>query len=244
MAFNETGHYKNVANLNLLVEYIISYGTKYAPTKTTITLANLQALYEAGKTEIQNVQNAKNNYSIKVDERQVVFQDIKKFTTRVIANLAGTNVEPEIITDSKAIANKIRSIKTTKPKMNSQNPDSIDPTSLAHSTSRQSFDSLFENFQDLTSILELASGYDTTEPEFLLPALKIYSESLKTANDKIDKAIVEVTNTRMDRNNIIYSPITGLVNAALLTKTYIKGLFGASSPEFKTINKINFKNLP
>ena len=242
MAFNETGHYKNVANLNLLIGYITSYGATYTPTKASITLANLQALYNSGTNQIQEVQASKNNYSQKVDERQVAFQDIKKITTRLIANLSGTNVAPQIITDSKTIAAKIRATNTTKPKTNTQNLDSINPTSTAHSNSRQSYDSIYENFKDLTSLLETATGYDTNTPEFKLPALKIFSNTLKAANENTDTAIVEVANKRIERDNLLYAPITGLVDAALDTKKYIKGLYGATSPQYKIIEKIHFKN--
>ena len=193
-------------------------------------------------TQITRVQTAKNNYSQKVDEREIAFKDVKKFTTRIIANLSGTNVSPETITDSKTIAAKIKATKTTKPKMDTQNPDSINPTSTAHSNSRQSFDSLYENFNDLINLLQTTTGYDTNTTEFQIPALTVFADTLKTANENTNTAIIEVTNKRIERDNLLYTPITGLVDAALDTKNYIKGIFGASSPQYKTVNKISFRN--
>lgn len=240
MAFNETGHYKNVANLNLLIGYITSYGAQYAPTKDAIKLANLQALYQNASQQITKVQDAKNNYSQKVDNREDAFKNIKKFTTRIVANLSGTNVTEQTIKDAKTINAKIQAAKAKKP--STANTDTLDPTATSHSTSRQSYDSLYENFNDMVSLLNTAPGYDTTQNEFLTAELTNYASQLKTANDEINSAVVQVTNKRIERNDLFYSPTSGLVDTALDAKKYIKGLFGATSQQFKTINSINFKN--
>lgn len=243
MAFNETGHYKNVANLNLLIGYITSYGATYAPTKGIIKLTNLQALYQAGNDNVDAVQTAKNNYSQKVDDREDTFKNIKTFTTRVVANLSGTNVSVQTIKDAKSINAKIQASKASKPKMDPENPDALDPTGTNHSTSRQSHDSLYENFNDMVSLLTIAPGYDTNQAEFQIADLAAYAQKLKTTNENIDLAIVEVTNKRTERNTVLYTPTTGLVDVVLEAKKYIKGLFGASSPQFKTVNSIKFKNI-
>jgi hypothetical protein len=242
MAFNETGHYKNVANLNLLNGYIISYGATYAPTKEIIKLTNLQALYLAGHDNVEAVQTAKNNYSQKVDDREDTFKNIKTFSTRVIANLSGTNVSAQTIKDAKSINAKIQASKASKPKTDPENPEMVDPTAKTHSTSRQSYDSLYENFSDMVNLLTITNGYDTNQAEFQIAELTAFAQKLKTANEKINDAVVEVTNKRIQRDNLLYTPANGLVDAALEAKKYIKGLFGASSPQFKTINSISFKN--
>lgn len=241
MAFNETGHYKNVANLNLLIGYVTSYGAQYVPSKDAIKLVNLQALYQTATQQITTVQDAKNNYSQKVDNREDAFKNIKKFTTRIVANLSGTNVTQQTIKDAKTINAKIQAAKANKP--NTSNPENVDPTGPNHSNSRQSYDSLYENFKDMVSLLTTAPGYDTTQNEFLITELTTYANQLKNANDEINDAVVQVTNKRMERNNLLYNATTGLVDTALDCKKYIKGLYGASSPQFKTINSINFKNL-
>jgi len=240
MAFNETGHYKNVANLNLLIGYINSYGTQYNPSKEAIKLVNLQALYEAANLQIKQVQDDKNTYSQAVDNREDAFKDTKKFTTRIVANLSGTNVSTQTVKDAKTINAKIQASKAKKPKIT--NPETVDPTATSHSTSRQSYDSLYENFNDMVSLLKTTSGYDTTQSEFQIAELTNYANKLKDANEQIDLAIVAINNQRINRDNLLYSPTLGLVDTALEAKNYIKGLFGASSPQFKTVNSISFRN--
>ena len=43
------------------------------------------------------------------------------------------------------------------------------------------------------------------------------------------------------RNKRLYDPQTGLVERAQVVKNYVKSIFGASSPEYKLINKLRFK---
>lgn len=42
---SETGHAKNVANLDDLISFVTGYGTTYNPSKSIIKLTTLQTLY-------------------------------------------------------------------------------------------------------------------------------------------------------------------------------------------------------
>lgn len=241
MAFNETGHYKNVAHFDLLVGYVISFGANYQPTKEVMALASLQSLYQSANTKLTGVQGAKNNYSQKVGERAAIFKGTKRFATRTVANLSGTNVSRQTIANAKTINDKIQGIRATTPSIS--NPGNVNPTATTHSVSRQSHDMLYDNFRDLVSVLAIADGYDTSHDEFTIPKLTLYSDTLKLSNQNVNNAVVQVTKSRLERDNILYAPEIGLVDIALQVKEYIKGLYGASSPEYKIINRIKFKNI-
>lgn len=244
MATNETGNYKNVANLNLFNGYIDSWGIIYNPAKTSITKTNLIALYAAGNVQIDKVQLAKNGYSTAVGVRKEAFADIHKFSTRIMGALSGTNVSADTMRNAQTINRKIQAQRAVEPDANPNNPiipQPGDPTTT-HSISRQSYDSLYENFQDYSNLLTNAPNYDPNEAEFQPAALTAYALNLKTKNEAIDLAIVEVSNSRITRNHFLYDHETGLVDIALDAKEYVKGLFGASSPEYKVINKISFRN--
>lgn len=256
MAYSETGHNVNVANLNRLNEQIETFGAIYDPAKTSIKLVNLRQLYLDGGIQIANVQTAKNAYSIKVDEREVVFKPLKPFTTRIINILSGTDVSKQLIKDAKSINKKIQGVRidnpniqpqtqnteTENPEEEPQNNIDNDPTGTRHSVSRQSHVTLQENFADLVDLLKGAEGYNPNEPEFQIAALEAYRETLKTENQKIDQAIAAVTIERTNRNTFLYKPEQGLVDTALDAKNYIKGIFGATSPQFIAADKIHFRN--
>lgn len=42
---------------------------------------------------------------------------------------------------------------------------------------------------------------------------------------------------------VLYNPTTGLVQIAKEVKAYVKSAFGASSPQFKQVNKTRFKEV-
>jgi hypothetical protein len=44
------------------------------------------------------------------------------------------------------------------------------------------------------------------------------------------------------RNSILYASVSGLVDVALDVKKYVKSVYGASSPQYKQVSKIEFKN--
>lgn len=260
MAYSETGHNINVAHINQLNEMIITYGPIYNPAKTRLKLAELQALYTAGGVQISKVQTAKNFYSTTVDDRENAFLNTKQFTTQIIGIMAGTNVTKALIKDAKSINKRIQGTRidnpNTPPIINDETPTTEptepqpeenniqnDPLGKKHSISRQSHISIQENFADLVDLLDNATGYDPNEIQFQIPQLKAYSESLKEANEKIDFAVAQVKDKRINRNQFLYTPETGLVDTALEAKDYIKGLFGASSPEYQAADAIRFRNI-
>ena len=53
-------------------------------------------------------------------------------------------------------------------------------------------------------------------------------------------AEVPLNNARITRNDTLYKANTGLVDIALDVKTYIKSVYGATSPQYKKISKIKF----
>ena len=70
---SETGHAKNVANLDELISFVGGYGVVYNPSKPAIKLPALQALSTAAKAAIGAVNSANPAYSNAVAAREVAF---------------------------------------------------------------------------------------------------------------------------------------------------------------------------
>ena len=47
----------------------------------------------------------------------------------------------------------------------------------------------------------------------------------------------------ISRNNVLYANDTGLVDVASDVKSYVKSVYGASSPQYKQVSKLGFKAL-
>jgi hypothetical protein len=65
--------------------------------------------------------------------------------------------------------------------------------------------------------------------------------ALKAKNTAVVNATTPLSNARISRNNILYNANTDLVDIALDTKTYIKSIYGATSPQYKQVSKLEFK---
>ena len=62
-----------------------------------------------------------------------------------------------------------------------------------------------------------------------------------TDDQLVAESWAQVTNGRNQRDEVLYSPATGLVATAALVKKYVKALYGTESLQFKELNHINFK---
>jgi hypothetical protein len=77
-----------------------------------------------------------------------------------------------------------------------------------------------------------------------ITALTDYKTQLETINTAVKNAYTPYSNAMKARDQKLYNPENGLVARAQLVKNYVKSVFGASSPEFKQINKLSFKVIP
>ena len=53
---------------------------------------------------------------------------------------------------------------------------------------------------------------------------------------------LQLSNARITRNEILYLPETGLIGVALSVKIYIKAIFGVTSPQYKQVSGLLFRN--
>lgn len=75
---SETGHAKNIANLNLLICNITALGTIYKPSNSKIQLSNLQDIYSNALSQQENVNNLVAPYSLAVDAREAIFKPLNR----------------------------------------------------------------------------------------------------------------------------------------------------------------------
>jgi hypothetical protein len=63
---------------------------------------------------------------------------------------------------------------------------------------------------------------------------------MKTTNTDAINAYTPLSNARIDRNKILYDETTGLVTVAGDVKSYVKSVFGGTSPQYKQVSKLKF----
>jgi hypothetical protein len=127
-----------------------------------------------------------------------------------------------------------------------QNPIEIPVTepgieSQKYSTSQQSYDSLIEDLSNLINALSAEPLYIPNEADLKVTALQTLLTDLKAKNTAVINTYTTYSNARIDRNKILYTDNTGLVDLVLEVKKYVKSVFGASSPQYKQVSGIKFK---
>ena len=239
---SETGHAKNVTNLESLITSIIALETSYNPSRDSIKLTSLQTLLTASTESLNAVNIAQAAYSNAVAARKVAFEPFSKLITRVMNSLKASGASTQVVQSARTIVRKLQgrraSAKITEEEKKALEAEGKEVNQI--SASQMSFDNRIENFDRLIMLLSSIPLYNPNEAELKVEALKALHNQLKEKNTEVILPIVQLSNSRIARNKILYNENTGLVDVALDSKTYIKSIFGATSPQYKQISKLRF----
>ena len=110
------------------------------------------------------------------------------------------------------------------------------------SSSQMSSDSRLENFDKLIQLLGSVTLYAPNEEDLKVTTLTALYNDLKTKNAAVVAATIPLSNARIARNEVLYKDLVGLHDLSLDVKTYIKSVFGATSPQYKQISGLKFTN--
>ena len=236
---SETGHYKNVVNLNALKVFAEGLGAEYTPQKDSLKLPNLITFVNEATTLHYEVRDQINTVSLSVDNRQLVFENVKPLSTKVINTMGSTNVLPKTIEDAKFINAKIQGTRIKK------KPDTETPEEEAksNSVSRQSYDSIYENFKTLNNLMQQDGNYNPAETDVNVAGLTTKENEMLAANQNITAQTNDLGNKRILRNNRFYVGDISLIAVASGIKKYIRGKYGVNSPQFTQIKNLAFKDL-
>ena len=235
---SETGHAKNVANFQDLIEFVTGYGTTYNPSKNSLKLPQLIALKASADTNLTDVITKNTNYNNKVNERITAFSGLKSLSTRLVNALQTTDATNETIGNAKTFNRKMQGKKASS----SQTPtDPNTPAPATISTSQQSYDQLIQHLTGLTSVLEAETSYTPNETDLQVATIQAKIADLTAKNTAVATAYTSISNSRIARNETLYTSATSLVETANEVKKYIKSVFGASSPQFAQVKGIQFK---
>lgn len=237
---NETGHAINVANFEDLIAVCTGYGASYNPVKNSLTLVNLNSRHQQTKNIADAVNSALPVNTNAINAREQAFAPLKQLATRIPYAVAASDVPANAVADVKTIVRKLQGKRATpKATDNPATPENESEKSI--SAVQLSFDSRVENLDKLIELLATLPGYNPNEPELTVAGLTTLLASLKSANTAVINSYTALANARLNRNDELYNPQTGLLPLAADVKAYIKSVFGVSSPQYKLAGKIKFK---
>jgi hypothetical protein len=240
---SETGHAKNVANLDVLISFVTAYGKDYNPSKASISVKALQELSARAKSTITTLNEARAAYGNAAAAREVAFKPLNRFISRVLNALRATDTTVQVDENAKSIVRKIQGVRAKAKKTEEEKTAlaALGKETKEISSAQTSYDSRLENFDKLIKLLKSISLYKPNEEDLKIASLILFYRDLNARNTEVIAATTQISNARISRNEILYKNNTCLVDLALDTKTYIKSLYGATSPQYRQISKLQFK---
>lgn len=242
---SETGHARNMTSLESLITSITAFGPSYNPSKESIKIPALEAVLTTTKQSLTAVSMAQAAYSNAVAARETAFESFGKLVTRVNNALKASDTTQQVNESALTIVRKLQGrragAKPTAAQIKAFEAEGKEINQI--STSQMSFDSRLENFDRLIQFLGSVPQYNPNEEDLKIESLTALYSDLKAKNSDVLTATVQLDNARIQRNEVMYKPATGLVYVAFDTKFYIKSVFGATSPYYKQVSKIEFKAL-
>ncbi len=237
---SETGHAKNIANFKHLISFCRGYDDKYQPSAEHLKIENLENMVREAESRFQEVVSAKAEFDSATDARRKAFQNIKTLSTRIINSFAAAGADELALQNAKSFNQRIQGGRRKKNEMPEVKSEGVENNKNI-SASQQSYDRIINHFAGLTEMLRRSDVYNPNEEELKISTLERILYRMQEADQNHSIAYAKYSNAMILRNQALYSSEDGIVNTAKLIKKYIKSVFGAVSPQYKQISKIEFR---
>jgi hypothetical protein len=240
--FFDTGHAKNVANLDKLNQLITTFGASYNPINPRISSTALQTLHTSASSILTNVYNALTSWKDKTNDREVAFIDLTKLATKLLGALESSGASEQTIADFRFLVRKMRGDgKLTKADAGiAPNPNAPPSEDNGNSNSQQSFDNKLQHFNQMILLLRNEPLYTPNEPDYQITALQTRLANVTTLNTAANASYANLKSARISRNSAFYAKDTGMLDLVKQSKAYIKSLFGSTSQQYKAARAIKF----
>jgi hypothetical protein len=209
---SETGHAVNVANFNDLILFATGYGNAYNPSNSSIMLPALQTLAAGAGNALEGVNAAIPAYNAAVAAREVLFSPLSKLVTRVMNFLKASGVSAQVYDQVNTVARKVKGTRASAIIKPETPVDGAEPVSEQKqvSASQMSYDSRAENFGKMIQLLAGIAEYNPNEEDLKVTTLSGLMDGLKAKNNAVIAAEVPLSNTRIARNEVLYTETSGL----------------------------------
>jgi len=238
---NETGHAMNVANLFKLVAYCEAYGSKFNPSNPYLKIQYLRELCANSKSLSGVVNELMAPHNAARTERALAFKPLSPLATRLLNAIKASTTDSKVDDNIKTYVRKIKGERASAKTVAVQ-VEGVVPTDAPNeqSSSQLDFNNRLNYLDILIKQLAFIPQYAPNEPELQVGSLQNLYNDLSAKNNAAVDVQVRIDNARLSRDKVMYAPLTGLVSIALDTKSYVKSVFGPTSPEYKQISGLKF----
>jgi hypothetical protein len=234
----ESGINTYIGNFDKLIDICEGFGGSYNPVPTTLHIPILRDQSANIKIAITAVDKAQAITIDAEDARKKIFSGLLPLVTRIQAIAIVLGLPDAIIVHVKEIVRKIRGQRAHKIKLD---PSTEEPQKHI-SVSQVSFNEQIEHLNQLIALLKSQPAYMPSESDLTVMALDQLLAAMQTTNVRFVETEVVLTNARQERNQLLYAPKTGMMETGLAVKEYVKAVFGTTSPQYKQVKHIAFRN--
>ncbi len=239
----ETGHNKNVANLETTTIILTDLGGEYAPPQNLITLPELQTLLTASQTALGEVDTAQAAKAVAVDDAQAEFDGLQKYVVNIKRQAQIEVNDAAFTADLQTVVNNF-----TPPGRKTGVPDDpstpdIDESRTPQSQSQRSRDNQIAYLADISALLKTKPAYKAAGTPYDVATIDAKIASLTAKNNAARSAVANLGNKLDARDAIIYDEQTGIIPRIKLIKTYLTLKFGKDSAAYQQINALEFRRV-
>ncbi len=242
MTTGKKSNQQNVDNMELLTERVSTFLPEYDPGETRLSIQNQKQVKASGDVVLLGVTASESACNNIISARTLVFNAIDPLVTRVINALRISDVSEQTIQQGESIVREIRNQRATviPPPENTVGGIENGKPQRTNKMHSGSYNTKTENFRRLIVLLSTIPAYRPKETELSVESLNNKLEALNMINSATKTADARANAARTQRDVVLYTAKTGLVDIAQDSKLYVKSAYGATSPQFKSVSGISF----
>jgi hypothetical protein len=205
----------------------------------------MKKLYTDSDKSVLAVNTVFPQYKTATVAREKVFLSIPGLATKVFNSAKSTGIDKRILDNLLAIKRKISGVKV-KPKATDEEKAALKAEGKElkeSSVSQRSFDNLINHFDMLIKAAEAIPEYQPNEVELKIESLNKTLAAMTDTNNAAQKAYNPLRAARNQRNVLLYTANTGLVDVALTVKAYIKSVDTVKGDWYKQISGLKFTRI-
>ena len=239
----ESGHNKNVANLQTAAIILTNLGGEYDPPQALIKLPALQTLLTDSQTMLGEVDLAQGAKSVAVDDVQAEFDGLPKYAVNIKRQAQVELNDPQFTDNLQTVVNNFSPAGRKTGVPDDPSTADIDESRTSQSQSQRSRDNQIAYLADVSALLNTKPEYQAKGTPYDVAAIKEKIASL-TAKNNAANAAVAALGTKLDaRNAVLYDAETGIIPRIKLIKTYLTLKFGKDSAAYQQINALEFRKV-
>ena len=233
---SETGHIINIGNYKLIIDRCVGFGTDYQPANEALFIVNMTGQWTDVKAAHDTYLEKLEDTTQPVDDREDLFDELDSRVRRVNNMFGSTKATARMKKDVKGLATKILGTHVRIPRLEGGVPD---PKYV--SNSHLSFVKKIDNFKMMVLLLAGDANYAPNETILKVVTLESFVEELEAANTSVEEILGKAIHFRQLRDHGLYDVETGVIDVTLMCKKYVKGVYGATSVEAKSLTGIKFR---